>query len=65
MGLANAPLYLKADLHVIQCRSNVSHHGHEKERYLEDIILDEIQSTHNLLVPCCMLEVDYEAQEPE
>lgn len=51
--------------HIVQSWRNISHQRHEKERYLEDMILDEIQSIDNRIIPRCTLEVEYEGEEPK
>ena len=47
-------------LHLVQCGCNVAHHGHEKERYLEDGMLKEVQSIYNAFVPSELAHVDEE-----
>ena len=39
---------------------NISHQSHEKERNLKNIILDEVQSIDNRVIPCRMLEIENE-----
>jgi hypothetical protein len=42
----------------------MSHKHHEKERYLQHIILNEIEPIDKIVIPSCPFKVDDEGQEP-
>lgn len=51
-------------LHLVQRRSDVAHHGHEEEGYLENSMLEIVQSVHNTFIPCRVVHVDEERYDP-
>jgi hypothetical protein len=52
------------DLHIVKRWRNVSHQSHKEEWNLQDIVLDKVQAVDNLIIPRCMLEIEYEREKP-
>jgi hypothetical protein len=55
---------LERNLQVVKCRRDISHQGHKKEWYLKNIILQEVQSIDNCIIPGHRVEIYEEGQEP-
>ena len=51
-------------LHSIQSRSDVAHHRHEEEGYLEYGVLKEVEAIHDAFVHVGMVHVDEEGEYP-
>lgn len=49
--------------HVVQGGRDVPYERHQEERYLEDIFLDEIETSHDLVVPRCLVEAKDKRQK--
>lgn len=50
---------------MIQCRRDVSHQAHEKERQLKHGFGYKVHPAHQLIVPCRCLEVDEHRGDPQ
>lgn len=46
--------------HMVQSRRDVPHQAHQEEGELQDGVRKEIQSAHELVIPCHGVEVDNE-----
>lgn len=49
-----------AHVHVVQCRREIPHESHEKERDLENMVGDEVESIYQGVVPAGLVEVKYQ-----
>lgn len=50
--------------HVVESGSDVAHQGHEEKGDLEDVVLDEIETVDEAVIPGDGVEVDEEGEEP-
>ncbi len=50
--------------HVVQSRRNVPHQAHQEERDLQNRIREEVQPSHQRVIPRHRVEIDEEGQCP-
>jgi len=55
---------LLQNLHPIQRRRHISHHGHEEEGHLENCVLEKVEAADHAVIPCRMVHIDEQRCEP-
>jgi hypothetical protein len=54
----------RRDLHVVECGSDVAHHGHEEEGHLKNRVFQEVQALDDTVIPGRVLHVDKKREGP-
>ena len=49
---------------MVQGGCDIAHEAHEEEGNLKDIVGDEVQPSHKLVIPCGGLEIDKKRKSP-
>lgn len=52
-------------MHVVKSWSDIAHQGHQEEWDLEDIFLNEVEASDNLIVPGNMIQAEDQGYKPE
>ena len=51
--------------HLVKGWSNIAHQGHEKEGHLEHVLLNEVESPENGVIPCCLVQAEEDRQNAD